>query len=39
MNDTTLIVVHVDRTGPGYAFITILSSPIKTAKAAYTVAI
>ena len=39
MHDPTLIVVPADRAVPGYAFRKSLSGPIKTAKAAYTVAI
>jgi hypothetical protein len=39
MNGPTLIIVHADRTGPGKALITNLSDPIKTATAAYTLAI
>jgi hypothetical protein len=39
MHGTTRIVVHAARTKPGYAFMKFRSSPIKTATAAYTVAI
>jgi hypothetical protein len=39
MHDPIRMVAHADRTMTGYVFIRILPGPVKTAKAACTVAI